>query len=151
MQIISTIGLITINETMVVQLISFLIFLFIMNRLMFRPLRGVMAERDEYIQTVQSDIVRAEEKFKVLCLQLKDKESEIKGDALALKEKSTESGHLEADTILAGTREEIETLAAAAEKDIAEQLSKARTSIKTESEILATTLIERILDRRLAS
>ena len=39
MQIISNIALISINETLVVQLISFLIFLFIINRIMFRPLR----------------------------------------------------------------------------------------------------------------
>jgi len=45
MQIVSNVALISINETMVVQLISFLIFLFVINRVMFRPLRESMHER----------------------------------------------------------------------------------------------------------
>ena len=45
MQIITNIALISINETLIVQLLSFLIFLFIINRVMIRPLRGVMSDR----------------------------------------------------------------------------------------------------------
>ena len=37
MEIVSKIALITINETLVIQLVSFLIFLFVINRMMFRP------------------------------------------------------------------------------------------------------------------
>ena len=45
MQIISNIALISINETLIVQLISFLIFLFVINRIMFRPLRKTVGPR----------------------------------------------------------------------------------------------------------
>lgn len=59
MQIISNIALISINETLVVQLISFLIFLFIINRIMFRPLRQVMIERENHMEKINLDIVDA--------------------------------------------------------------------------------------------
>ena len=53
MQIVSNVALISINETFLVQLISFLIFLFIINRVMIRPLRGVMREREEYVEKLK--------------------------------------------------------------------------------------------------
>ena len=41
MQIVSVEALLSINETLIFQLLSFLIFLFIIKRMMFRPLRGI--------------------------------------------------------------------------------------------------------------
>ena len=68
MQIISNIALISINETLIVQVISFLIFLYIINRIMFRPLRSVTAERENHIKGIQKDIVEAENKLDALTL-----------------------------------------------------------------------------------
>ncbi|OQY06422.1 MAG: hypothetical protein B6I22_05580 [Desulfobacteraceae bacterium 4572_123] len=60
MQIISNIALISINETLFIQLISFLIFLFIINRIMFRPLRRIIIERENHIEKINLDIIDAE-------------------------------------------------------------------------------------------
>ena len=56
MHIINNIALITINETLFIQLISFLIFLFLINRIMFRPLREVMNQREEHINDIAGSI-----------------------------------------------------------------------------------------------
>ena len=84
MQIISNIALISINETLFFQLISFLIFLFIINRLMFRPLQSVMVERDNHIGQIQRDILDKENEFRNLTIQLKQHESAIKEEAFKL-------------------------------------------------------------------
>ena len=52
MEVVSTIGLITINETVIIELISFLIFLFLINRIMFRPLQDIMGEREAHIEDI---------------------------------------------------------------------------------------------------
>ena len=49
MHIVSNIALISINETLIIQLVSFLIFLFLINRIMFRPLSHVMVERENHL------------------------------------------------------------------------------------------------------
>ena len=49
MQIVTTISLISINETTIVQIVSFLILVFILNRVMIRPLWKTIAERNQYI------------------------------------------------------------------------------------------------------
>jgi len=50
MEIISNIALISINETVVVQMLSFLVFMFILNRIMIRPLRSSANDREIYIE-----------------------------------------------------------------------------------------------------
>ena len=56
MEIVYTNGMITINETLVVILLSFLIFVMILNRLMFRPLRETIKKRDDHLNTLDNDI-----------------------------------------------------------------------------------------------
>ena len=81
MHIISNIALITINETLFVQLLSFLIFLFIINRIMFRPLQNVMSERVNYMDQVKVDTVDTIQELEDLTKKLKKQESEVRAQA----------------------------------------------------------------------
>jgi F0F1-type ATP synthase membrane subunit b/b' len=53
-----------------------------MNRVMFRPLRKVMNERDGYIQKMETDIVDAEKKLEDVNDKLEKKTSAIRKEAL---------------------------------------------------------------------
>ena len=57
MEIVSNIALISINETLIVQMVSFLIFMFVMNMVMFRPLNRVMKKRSEYMESLKQDML----------------------------------------------------------------------------------------------
>ena len=149
MEIISTIGLITINETLVFQLISFLIFLFVINRVMLRPLLKVMSERDGYIQKLKIEIDGAEDELKAVFEQIKEQESAVKQEAFSLKEKLEAAGSLKAGEIFVDVREEIEEMKTTVEKEIDAMISEARKSVKNESETLASRIMEKLLDRRL--
>ena len=81
MQIVSNIALITINETLIVQLVSFLLFLFIINRIMFRPLRKVMTERSTYIETLQREIADQQNELKKISKKIKDSEQKVLHEA----------------------------------------------------------------------
>lgn len=151
MQIISNIALISINETLAVQLISFLIFLFIINRIMFRPLRSVMSERDSYIEKLNLDIVDAENELENMTNQLKQHESAIKDEAFELKKELEDLGSQQAAEIFVSVRKEIETLKERAQKEVDVQISEARKDFGKESEALAVSIMEKMLDRRLVS
>jgi F-type H+-transporting ATPase subunit b len=147
MQIISNVALISINETLILQIISFLIFLFIINRVMFRPLRKVMNERESYIENIQKDIVAAENQFEDLTNQIQAQEKAVRNEAFEQKEQLEASGSQQAAEILASTREEINTLRAEAQKEVDAQISAARKYVQKESEDLAKNIIETVLYR----
>ena len=149
MQIISNIALISINETLFFQLISFLVFLFIINRLMFRPLRSVMVERDNHIGQIQRDIVDKENEFRNLTIQLKQHESAIKEEAFELKKELEDLGSQQAAEMFVSVKKEIEALKEKTQKEVDIQIAKARKDVGKESEDLAVSIMERILDRRL--
>ncbi|OQY59576.1 MAG: hypothetical protein B6245_05955 [Desulfobacteraceae bacterium 4572_88] len=144
-------GLITINETLFVQLISFLLFMVIMNRVMFRPLRKIINERESYIETLRSEISDAEEQLNVITHQLKNEESAIRERAFAFKEELSEVGNQQANEVFGKAGEEIDALKEKTRKEIELQISEARKYIRTESQILSVSIMEKILDRRLSA
>ena len=136
MEIISNTALISINETLIVQVVCFLIFLYIINRIMFRPLRGVMADRENHIETIKQDIVAAEEKLDSLTNQIRKRESAVKREAFAQKAKLEEAGGRQAEEIFASTHREIHASRDKAQKEVDAQILEAKTYLKEESENL---------------
>ncbi len=149
MHIISNIALITINETLFVQLISFLIFLFIINRIMFRPLQNTMSERESYIGQINRDIADATQELESLTNKLKAKEMVTRAQAFELQGEIEELGKKDAATIFASVQEEIKDRRQQAENEVETLLSDARKNIKKESESLVVNIMECLLDRRL--
>jgi F-type H+-transporting ATPase subunit b len=151
MQIISNIALVSINETVIVQLISFLIFLFIINRVMFRPLRDTMLKRDQHVNQIQDDITHQENQLQTLKNKIRKRESSVRKEALEMKKKLKESGNQEATAILSTTLKEIEGLRKKSAQDVENKVSEARKSLEKESEGLVSDVMEKVLDRRPSS
>ena len=149
MKIINTIALISINETLIFQVIFFLIFLLIMNRILFRPLRRIMAEREDYVENIQKDIMRAQNQIDDLTGQIKKQEKAVRNEAFAQKAKLEAAGNQQATKILSSARKEINTIKEKARKDIDGQISTARKQVQKESEDLAIKIIETVLHRSL--
>lgn len=151
MEIISNIALITINATLFHQLVAFLIFLFIINRIMFRPLRSVMAERDDVIEKIKLDATNAGETIERLNNELKERESKVRKEALKVQHELEENGKQESADILKSTLQEIELLKDKNEAIINAQIMEARKDLQKESDALALNIMEKLLDRRLVS
>ncbi len=150
MQIISNIALISINETLVVQLISFLVFLFVINRLMFRPLRSVMAEREEFIDGLRGDIKGTEQEMADMLAQLEEQESAVRAEAIMYQQKLKEEGNEVAAQIHEEAFDKMTQLRHKAEKEVEDRINEARKHLARESEALAVRIMEKVLDRRLA-
>jgi F-type H+-transporting ATPase subunit b len=144
-------ALITINETLIIQVISFLIFLYIINRIMFRPLRNVMAARNEHIRKIKADTSEAQNRFDSINSQIVDQETEARQAAFELKAELENQGSLEANGILSSARKEIADANETARKEVAAMVAAARADVQKESEVLAKSIIETLLERRLNS
>ena len=151
MEIVSNIALISINETLIVQLVSFLIFLFILNRVMIRPLRKVSEERQDYIGNIETDISKAEKEFDRIRAEITDKELVARREAFALQEKIEADGARTAMEIINGTKSESAQLRDDAQKELDGKLKAARQSIQSEAEALSISIMEKLLNRRLSS
>ena len=149
MHIISNIALITINETLIIQLLSFLIFLYIINRIMFRPIVGVMTERNRYIETLKNDATDAGKKLLDITTQLEKQKISVKNEALILKNEQKQFGEKQAQKIYALAKKEIETLRDETAKEIDGQIMEARKHLKEEAEVLSVYVMEKVIERGL--
>ena len=149
MEIVSNIALITINGTLFHQLIAFLIFLFIINRIMFRPLQGVMDDRERFIEKIKLDTSDKAKTLERLTDEMKVRESKVREEAAGIRRELEEGGAREASEILESTRQEIESIKEKMEAEVDVQISEAKVHLQKESEMLAVNIMEKLLDRRL--
>ena len=134
MQIVSNIALISINETLFAQLISFLIFLFIINRIMFRPLRTTMAERDEFIQGLGQGIIDTENEVENILADLRKREKAVKKEAYSISAKLEHEGADAAEGIHQKAVSAIAELRKKTEKQVDAQVQEAKKRLEAESE-----------------
>ena len=149
MQIVSNVALISINETFLVLLLSFLIFLFIINRVMIRPLRGIMREREEYVEKLKLEMVDAEKALEDTAQRIRSNEAEVIKAAHQIREELENTGSRDAADIVAAAKDEVNRLKRKAEKEVSAMIAEAQKSLQDESEVLAVNIMEKILDRRL--
>lgn len=144
MEIIETTALITINETLWVQMIAFLLFLFVINRLMFRPVRRNILEREAHFDTLRENIAALEQKMAALCDQTEAEENQLKTAAHRIAEDLRAKGHEEARQLAGDAIGEIGTLRQEAEYHLLAVISAARLQVEAESNALARTIIAHI-------
>ena len=132
-------------------MISFLIFLFIINRIMIRPLRATMAERDNYIQVVREDILDSKREFEEILDESRQEEKEIRQAALQIVADMESLGSHEAQDIMGGARKEIAAMKKQTQDEIERLLAEAMTSVQKEAEVLSVSIMEKILGRKVSA
>ncbi len=151
MKIIETIALITINHTLFFQLASFLLLMFLLNRIMVQPLRRVMKEREAMLDGMAEDISTVEKNYTDIGLQIESQESAARREASKLRDEIEASGQQSAATVLEQARKQIDALKNEAKKETAAQVAAARKEIEREALAISDQMIASVLGRRSAS
>lgn len=126
MNVIESISLISINATLVFQLLSFLLFMVLIHRVMIRPLNRLMEERRRLISRIEQDVATAQDELREIERQMKRQEAEARETAADIRDDIEAAGKKSASEMIAATKKEIERLKHQAERESAAQLAEAR-------------------------
>ncbi|MCU0604841.1 MAG: hypothetical protein MUC33_19505 [Desulfobacterales bacterium] len=148
MEIVTQTELVSINATMFVQLLSFLIFLFLIQRVMFRPLRSTMEARSADLKRLQQEIKTQETRLAELSSKMQKEAAAVKADAFMESEKLETAGKREASDILKQTLAEIAAQQRQAGEDARRRIEAVQRELEKETEPLAATIIAKVLERR---
>ncbi|MCP4747770.1 MAG: hypothetical protein GY874_16775 [Desulfobacteraceae bacterium] len=151
MQIIETIALISINETLLFQLVSFLLFFVLLNKIMIRPIRDTISQRQDFMDTIEQDIKSADNTYEEIAAQIKDEEASVKQAASKIRKQLETEGHGAAAELIGKTRYEIQVLRFKAQQETEEKIVAARESIQAEAKTIADLMIASLLEKRSAS
>ena len=143
--------MISINATLVVQIIHFLILVFILNRLMIQPILKLMDERSSYIIKTRHEIATLEletEDFKKKFLSVQNK---ARTDAFQERDQLKLAGMNEVEKSLEESLEKVASMRKKADNEAEEEVSKTQPLLQNEANVLAEEIIERVIGRRITA
>ncbi len=143
--------MISINATLFLQIIHFLILVFILNRLMFRPLLRIINERNRHIEDENRQLDHLEEETQELVQKSISLERNARREASEESSKLRKEANEVSEKIFSETREKIASIRDEADREINEKIKEARQSLHKEALILAEELMEKLIGRRVAN
>ena len=142
--------MIDIDWTLYAQIINFLLLVFLLNVVLFRPIRNALKER-------QAKLLAQEAEINVLTDQGRSLEDEIKEELAAARragagarETLKQEGAQAEATLLEEVKRQVEGEWATVEKKIKADMAKARKSLQTQTQSFAQLLATKILGRELS-
>jgi len=149
-EITRAVALISINATILAQLVSFLIFMLLISRLMYRPLQDIMVERDRQVEQMKLDIQGAQADLDDIFMKIEAETQKIKSNALEIEKQLEQEALQKTDEIFKQINKEIGTLNQETDEEVRRQINEARKHLEEQSEIISRTIMEKALGRRLA-
>lgn len=150
MEIVQNNALITVNATLVFQLISFLILLFIIHRLMIKPLRATMQKRDDYIDKLETDVESGETRLIAMEEKLNAQRKEFSFQSNNLRKQLMDEANMAGGQILAEARTEVTSELHQATRENNALAAEIRREFTTLAAELSGDIINKVLDRSAA-
>jgi F-type H+-transporting ATPase subunit b len=142
--------MIDIDWTLYAQIINFLLLVFLLNVVLFRPIRSALRDR-------QAKLLAQETEINVLTDQGRSLEDEIKEELAAARragagarETLVQEGAQAEATLLEEVKKQVALEWATVEKKIKADMAKARASLQTQAQSFAQLLATKILGRELS-
>lgn len=123
----------------------------ILDRLLFKPLLRVIAEREKAINSARELAERSATDARHAAAEFERKTSDARGEIYRQMDEMRRAALAERADIVARTRAEAEAEVAAASAQLQAEVEKARRTLTAEADALGTAAAERILGRRAAS
>jgi F-type H+-transporting ATPase subunit b len=148
-EITRAVALISINATILAQLVSFLIFMLLISRLMYRPLQDIMVERDRQVEQMKLDIQTAQGDLDDIFMKIEAETQKIKNNALEVEKQLEQEALQKTDEVFEQVNKEIDKLSQETDEEVQRQINEVRKHLEEQSEIISKTIMEKALGRRL--
>lgn len=137
--------LLSLDGTLWVQLVNFIVFLLILNVIFLRPVGAAIAKRRAYINGVARDIEQAEAELKSLQTQADDRRAAARRDADAAIAAARSKAQAEAAEQTAEYVERATAIVDEAHATVAREMEAARSNEAALVDSLARTMLDRAL------
>ena len=140
--------MISVNATIFIQVIHFLLMVFILNRLLLRPVMRQIDGREQHIVQARKDAEDLAAEAERLAQERADMERDARRGAAGERNVLKEEASKEAEGIFEDTRKEVAAIRARADQEIQSQVDKAKAVLDQEVAALADEIAEKIAGRR---
>lgn len=137
------------NATLIIEVISFLILLFILHKFLYRPLLSLMDKRQKAVRDMIESAHEAEKKAKVYAEQTHKALDMAKNEILKMKEENRKISDAQRRKILEEARKESLALIAEAKERLTQERESVIKEIRSETANISLDIAKRILGREI--
>jgi F-type H+-transporting ATPase subunit b len=142
--------MIDIDWTLYAQIINFLLLVFLLNVVLFRPIRKALRDRQAKLLAQETEINVLTDKGRSLEDEIKEELAAARRAGAGARETLKQEGAQAEATLLEEVKRQAELEWATVEKKIKADMAKARASLQTQAQSFAQLLATKILGRELS-
>jgi len=142
--------MISINATLILQIIHFLILLFVLNRILFRPILKLIRDREDFYENTKRSILDIEEETERLRRELIAKQVQARKEATEERGQLKAEGMSEAEKHLDASRIQGANLRSKADAEVIQEIERVKPMISDEANRLAEEVMQSVIGRRIS-
>ncbi len=142
--------MIEIDWTVFAQIINFLLLVFLLNVVLFRPIRNALRDRQAKLLAQEAEINLLGDQGRSLEDEIKEELAAARRAGAGARETLKQEGAQAEATLLEEVKRQVEAEWATVEKKIKADMTKARKSLQTQAQSFAQLLATKILGRELS-
>jgi F-type H+-transporting ATPase subunit b len=141
--------MVTIDITMVIQMINIVVLMFLLNEVLYKPVKKILRERSETMQGMQNDVAKFEENARLRQEEVDAKMSKASGKAKAALDAARAEAQAAGDEKMASIKAEVDQYKEKQLAQISTQIGEAQQQLKANLDGFAKDMASKILGRAL--
>ncbi|NNK95058.1 MAG: hypothetical protein HKP41_11970 [Desulfobacterales bacterium] len=141
--------MITIDITLVIQMVNMVVLMFLLNGVLYKPVKNILRERSEKLQGMQGDVAKFEKNARLRQEEVDAKMAKASGKAKAALDAARAEAQAAGDEKLASIKAEADAFKDKQLVEINEQIGEARSGLQANLDSFASDMASKILGRAL--
>lgn len=141
--------MVSLDYSLGIQIVNFILLIFILNRLLYKPLLGMIDKRKQQFAESEAEIRRLQETVEQKMAAYEEKLRQAKVTAIEQKNEIIRQGAEEAKEIIDAVRAKIPGLMEQFQARMEEEIDAAKRTLTGQSRKLSVEIAEKVLGRRL--
>jgi F-type H+-transporting ATPase subunit b len=142
--------MIELDWTLFVQILNFLVLVFLLNMVLFRPIRKIVRDRQARLTLFEEDISGLANNRQGILGEVEEQLTGARREGLGLRESLRQQGSQAESSLLEQVKKEVDAEWTKVEAKIKKDVAKARDALKAQSQDFAMALATKILGRTLS-
>lgn len=141
--------MITMDKTLLIQIINMFVLMYLLNKVLYKPVKQILKERSEKLLGMQTEISKVEKNAQVRQEEVDAKMAKASGKAKAALDSARSEAQAAGDAKLAEIKAEADATKEKQLSEISTQIGAARSSLKDNLDNFAADMASKILGRAL--
>ena len=139
--------MVDIDYTVFIQLVNFLLLIWILNQVLYKPLLRIMDRRKQILDKAQEEVKSVQDTIDRRMAEYEEKIRSAKMEAMSQKGDLAKEGSAAAKVITDKAKGEISALIGEFQQKLQKELASARELLQKQSQRISTEIAEKVLGR----